>query len=497
MFALAVMLVLTPFVLLVPEDGFDIAGTKIHFLTKEEFLHPKKQEKKDILDLVAGVDTTDLDVAVSDSVLLEEAKSGKFLPPKKHVNHTGGDLGAPKGGELSEESTSTLHLSDAARENLCKFFAKMDVVATEKTKIHILHYGDSQIEGDRMTSYIRQRIQNQFGGNGPGLIPAMNVYQTNSFKQTYSSNFMRYNCFGGTKLKNRRYGAMGSAARFTEEYYDSSTIANMKSVKEGWIEIEPSYKAQSRARTYNNVKMFYTSCVKPCQVKIYQNGNLIHEDSLIHDGKYHMLPLTFSSNPGKLKYVFSSPVSPTICGFSLEGDYGIQVDNIAMRGCSGTFFGYIDQTSLSRMYEDLNSELILLQFGGNSVPFFKDSAAVRNYVSFFKSQIRTVKRLHPSAAVIVIGPSDMSKFSGGIYESYKFLSYCVNQMKKAAGNEGAGYWDLYAAMGGANSMPAWVESGLAGKDYIHFSPKGASIASQLFYDAFEAEFAKWKLQLTP
>jgi hypothetical protein len=40
-------------------------------------------------------------------------------------------------------------------------------------------------------------------------------------------------------------------------------------------------------------------------------------------------------------------------------------------------------------------------------------------------------------------------------------------------------------------MPSWVSQGLAGRDYIHFTPKGASYASQLFYDAFIAEYAKW------
>jgi hypothetical protein len=67
-------------------------------------------------------------------------------------------------------------------------------------------------------------------------------------------------------------------------------------------------------------------------------------------------------------------------------------------------------------------------------------------------------------------------------------------MKKAAASEGAGYWDLYKAMGGMNSMPSWVETGLAGRDYIHFTNKGASIASQLFYDAIELEFSNWKAQ---
>jgi lysophospholipase L1-like esterase len=494
LFIFAVMLILSPIVYFSPEEGYDIGGTEINFLSKEEFFHPKKQAKKDITKIVASVDTTNLDIKV-DKPLLEHSET--IINPTnsklKHGNSSKkGSLGAPKGGTLSDESTSSLHLNDIAKANLYRFFEKMDKVASTKSKLHILHYGDSQIEGDRMTAYIRQRIQNQFGGNGPGLIPAMNVYQTVSFKQNYSSNFVRYTCFGGLKLKNRRYGAMGSAARFTAEEYDSIDIANTNAIKEAWIEIEPSFNAQSRAKTYNNVKLFYTSCVKACGVKVFQNGKLIHEDSLIKDGKYHVLPLNFVSSAGKLKYVFSSALSPTICGFSLEGDYGIQVDNIGMRGCSGTFFTNLDHNVLSRMYDDLKSELIILQFGGNAVPWFRDSSSVRGFTAKFQSQIRTIKKLHPSAAIIVIGPSDMSKFSGGIYESYRLLPYIVSQMKKVSSSEGAGYWDLFSAMGGLNSMPSWVESGLAGKDYIHFSNKGASIASQMFYDAFEAEFAKWK-----
>ncbi|HML84907.1 MAG TPA: hypothetical protein PKE52_07095, partial [Bacteroidales bacterium] len=34
----------------------------------------------------------------------------------------------------------------------------------------ILHYGDSQIEGDRISGYIRNRLQGIYGGGGPGFI---------------------------------------------------------------------------------------------------------------------------------------------------------------------------------------------------------------------------------------------------------------------------------------------------------------------------------------
>ena len=36
--------------------------------------------------------------------------------------------------------------------------------------VRILHYGDSQLEGDRITDYFRNRMQQKFGGQGPGIL---------------------------------------------------------------------------------------------------------------------------------------------------------------------------------------------------------------------------------------------------------------------------------------------------------------------------------------
>ena len=488
---LLVFALLLPLVLLFPEGKLDFGFTKLNFITVEEILHPKIQEKKDISKIVAFVDTSGIDESsnLSKSEVLDfKLENHKRLarnrlkagskPNKKATNSS------KKSATTLEDLDAVLYLSSEARKNLYSFFGKLEKVAEEKKKIHILHYGDSQIEGDRMTAFIRQRIQNQFGGNGPGLIPSMNVYVTKTYVQNYSSNFYRYTCFGGEKLNSKKYGVMGAVSKFKTD-----TLTNSN---EAWIEIEPSNKAQSRSRYYNQVKLYYTECYAACKVKVYHNDQLILDDSLKSDGQFHILPLQFTDRVGKLKYYFESEQSPTFCGFSLEGEYGVQVDNIGMRGCSGTFFRGLEKSTFKGMMDDLNAELILLQFGGNSVPYFKDSSSVRRYAKVFQSQIKTIKQLNPRAAIIVIGPSDMSKLSDGIYETYEYLPYCVSQMKKAVANEGAGYWDLFKAMGGKNSMPSWVENGLAGRDYIHFTNKGASIASQLFYDALELELSNWQ-----
>ena len=87
-----------------------------------------------------------------------------------------------------------------------------------------------------MTAFIRQRLQSQFGGAGPGLIPAINVYSTISFGHNYSANFIRKIIFGKEKLASKNYGAMLSAGKFSID----SLALNQNKPTEAWIEITPS-----------------------------------------------------------------------------------------------------------------------------------------------------------------------------------------------------------------------------------------------------------------
>ncbi len=470
-FTAGVAAILTVMSLLIPKDGVSIGDVKLKFLSAEQIVSAKKHEKKDISSIVSKVNT-------------EETKENELI---KHKSIAKEGVGAPQVLNYEMNSASQFSLSSSGKNALWDFFKKLERAAVDKKKIHILHFGDSQIEGDRMTDFIRQRMQEKFGGYGPGLIAANNVYSTATFRQSYSSNFNRYTCFGGPKLKNKQYGVMNSAARFSPESVNlNSTVQN------AWITIGTHRRANSRAQSFNKVKMFYNSCDVSCLLQVESNGKVIHEEYLVTDGNSHIVELVFGRTPESLKFNFKSVKSPNIVGFSCEGDYGVQVDNIAMRGSSGTFFRSVNINSFKKMLNELNTELTILQFGGNSMPYLKDSAAVRKAAIRFKSQIQTLKSLKPDMAILMIGPSDMSKLKNGVYETYPLLEYHISQLKKAALDAGAGYWNLFDAMGGKNSMPAWVEKDLGRTDHIHFRRKGATIAAQLFYDAFMSEYLKFE-----
>ncbi len=60
-----------------------------------------------------------------------------------------------------------IEFADNDKDLLYHFFRR---ITHPKGVVRVLHYGDSQIEGDRISSFLRNRLQKQFGGYGVGLI---------------------------------------------------------------------------------------------------------------------------------------------------------------------------------------------------------------------------------------------------------------------------------------------------------------------------------------
>ena len=87
--------------------------------------------------------------------------------------------------------------------------------------------------------------------------------------------------------------------------------------------------------------------------------------------------------------------------------------------------------------------------------------------------------------MLFIGPSDMSTSIDGQMQTYPMLPRIVEALKQMADECGIAYWDLYAVMGGRGSMLKWVDSQLAGPDYVHFTPKGARHVGNMLYETLE------------
>jgi lysophospholipase L1-like esterase len=473
LFVLAVFLLLAVVMLLTPAEGIKIGSFTFRMPTFSEMFTGEEEKPVDISEIVeSNFDIDSLTEPVFDTLHLkpaeEEIQRASYDSLVKHIHRI----------ELNEE----------AHNNLLWFFNKLKLDSTAR----IMHYGDSQIEGDRITSYIRNKLQVKFGGTGPGLRPAVQPYDyVFSAVQTNSPNFKRYPIYGkvDSLIEHRRYGVMGALSRFAPPASD--TIPFRDSVLyEAELTISKSNISYKRTKIYKQMRLFYGNAKRPVKFQLIVKDDTVLTQTLQQDLDYGMISCNLPEATDQVKLHFSGYDSPDIYGVELSDFSGITVDNIALRGSSGTIFTKSDFAHSVKMYNDLKPNLFILQFGGNVMPYIKTQKAVDRYGRWFKSQINRLKRECPNAAILVIGPSDMSTKEKDKYVTYEYLPAVVEVLRDAALSTGCGYWDMYEAMGGLNSMPSWVnaEPELARPDYTHFSARGARLVANMFYNALILEY---------
>jgi len=376
---------------------------------------------------------------------------------------------------------------------LFPFFRKLENISNMDKPLRILHYGDSQIEGDRITSYIRNKLQEEFGGYGPGLFsPDMVVQHTLSLKQRTSSNWKRYSIkdIRNGIIDHQRLGVMMNFGRYL---FPDTTALRDTIIYEAEIEIGPSGLGYSRVEYFDQCNLFYGYNRFPVEFSIEASGLTIRVDTLPANQSFHILSVEIPGKHNRFLVKFKGADSPEIYGISLESNRGILVDNIPMRGSSGLDFSRSDTVLLRRMFNQLNTGLLLLEFGVNVAPNI-----VKGYTWYenrFYEQLILLRSLRPEMSILVMGISDLSRKVNDSYESYPNIKQIRDAQKNAAFRAGCAFWDTYEAMGGENSMPEWVfaDPPLARPDFIHFSNLGSKVIGEMFHNALMEGYHEYLL----
>ena len=454
--------------IVIPEAGIKIGNYNLRFKTWASLGDSNVVQQIDVDQYLAQLDSLALlnDSLASDSIDLTQI--------------------------LRKPGLTSIQFANNDPQCLWNFFEECDSIVSGKS-VHIIHYGDSQIETDRISGVIRQSLQEKFGGYGPGLIAPVPVTANSNIIQTQSENWLRYTSYGyGEKVNHNAFGVMCSFGRFTspksaDKISTDSTAA--------WIELKPTRMGQPRCKSYTNATLYIGVKNAGCRLNVYVNDSLYSSEILPVSAQCQIKKWQFESTPAKIKFNFTATDSPDVYAINLQGDSGIQLSNVALRGNDGGAFSRVNNAELSATVNDLDTKLIIMQFGGNAVPYLSGASAAKAYGKGFKNHIRKMKVACPNASIIVIGPSDMSTSINGEYQSWPFLEELSEGMKEAAHEENCGFWDMYQVMGGKNSMISWVANDppYAGPDYTHFTPLGARKIAELFYKALIEEYDHYAL----
>ncbi|MCH8547047.1 MAG: hypothetical protein LAT54_09965, partial [Cryomorphaceae bacterium] len=259
-------------------------------------------------------------------------------------------------------------------------------ISKNRQKItRVLHYGDSQIEGDRITARLREELQRSFGGNGPGLQSFTPLVKSWSIRSEASDHWKRYPGFGkkDTNITHNEYGPLISLSR-----YESIDTLN-----EPYIDIGPSKSGYQRIRSYDVLDLYFGNVVDSVIVTATSKDSTLSE-LVIHQGSTSPSRINLPKPTEKIRLTFDGP-SADWYGYSAQGTSGIIVDNIALRGASGTFFSNINSEHFTGHFAPGEVKLLILQFGGNVVPYIDSKKRADAYGKRMEREIAVFQKRFP------------------------------------------------------------------------------------------------------
>lgn len=389
-----------------------------------------------------------------------------------------------------------------------RFFLHLQLASIDSSVVHIVHYGDSQLEEDRISSTIREDLQEEFGGAGPGMLPPVLKIQPQTTVHWYRGALERYILFGpkDEEATHSRYGPLAQFANLngtavigikrrldrkdrTKVYPHAGGYATIKVLagKRGKLKARLDYD-----RTFTTVVGLNPDSTE----KIKTSVKMVEAEPPLVDSSYTKLNVYTWKLPDTTSSVKITLTGNTeIYAVSADGAYGVAVDNVAMRGSSGTIFHRIDPELLAESYKAMNAKLIMMEYGGNMVPSISTSNI--DYIKkLVTRQILAIQKANPDADIIFIGPADMERQSDGRWKTYPALRMTIAALREVALENGVAYWDMHRVMGGNGTMSKWVkrEPPLGFTDHIHFTRRGATHMGDLFSSSLRMYYDFFKFR---
>ena len=441
-----------------PAEGVRVAGKNLRFASYKGRIRDAMEKKVDV-----------------DSVL--NALDGRFAMHEDTLAFY---------RQFFYENPDRIYLPDDDYTFFDTVFCAFEQARDSGRTVRVVHYGDSQIEMDRISQNLREALQVRFGGCGTGMFPALTHTPMASISHYASGSFALYAMIADSTARYAGHHRYGPLAQLAGLY--GGGVVNLRA--------ENQKSTQDHVRSFQSVSILYGRASEDFTAAV--QADTLHPEPVIRaDSSATWMTWTFEKPVERATVKFTG--SAEIYGVATDGVAGVTVDNVPMRGSTGHVLTRIDTCLLKTAYRLDDTRLVILQFGGNFVPAASTSKAISGYMDKVREQIAYFKEVTPGSKILFIGPSDMAASTeDGRIVSYRRLPELVDSLKAVSLASGAAYWDLYRMMGGQNSMAQWVRHypAYAGPDYVHFTPAGAKVVGEALSRSFLTYYDFYDLRKT-
>ena len=353
--------------------------------------------------------------------------------------------------------------------HLDNFFESLfQLYQTNDRKINIVHIGDSHIQADYMTSIIRRNFHRHFGNAGRGLIVPLRVAGTNepnNFKTASNASWKSKRCvfpdhplpigIGGVTIST-------SLPQTTLEIY----------MNDLWLD----YSFNKLTLFYEEDRASFGFLAKDLNGAVLATINLQPDDTTRNFARVEfereMNSLVLETTKRQ-----AQQTRAIIYGAVLENSMpGILYHTIGVNGAK--FRHYTAAKHFAAQTAALNPDVFIISLGTNEsidYPYIS-----KNFFAEVDGLLSALRENNPMAKFILVTPQDVyrqrTKPNPGIMQVREWIiQYAVEN--------GLAFYDMFRAMGGANSASIWSDNDLLSRDGIHLTRDGYEYQGNLFYHA--------------
>jgi lysophospholipase L1-like esterase len=378
-----------------------------------------------------------------------------------------GDVALP----VIDAEEPPLPLVDPSGRALTGFFRALTATAhkTPHAITRIAHFGDSIVVSDLVSGTLRRKLQGEFGDAGHGFMLIANAWPA-----YFHNDVTRYATAGwsvsrivGPYAADGLYGLGGVSFKA-----DKNTLARFGTAKSGDF-------GKSAARFV----LDYLEDPNGGTLQVSVDG--VPRATIDTRGprkKTAYFELRVPDGEHEFELFTKSGVTRAF-GVVLERDTpGVVLDALGVQGARIRFLDKQDDTHWAEQLAWRKPDLLIYEFGANeSGDGFLYS--MTDYHRTMKDVLAQGRRALPGSSCLVIGAMDRAAKVGDEIVSMRVIPAIVEEQRQAAAEVGCAFFDTYAAMGGAHSMPTWVRRGLGQADMTHPTAVGSEVIGNWVFRA--------------
>ncbi len=343
----------------------------------------------------------------------------------------------------------------------------LDSINSLGRPVRIAVLGDSYIEGDILTSDLREALQKRFGGAGVGYLPMCS--EVAGFRRSVKHQFGGWTAHNG----NDRSGYSPEWANLTGHYF----LANSNA----WVSATGVKNFLSRLDTCSQ-STFY--CMGSGTVTVTPTVNGVPQAPVSISANNSVAQTSANGRIGSVKWTVESQSGHMVyLGIAMDPDRGIVVDNFSLRSACGFQLYNVSDKMLSDFDAARRYDLVIIMYGLNVAT--SGGTNYKHYHDKMKGIIDHMKAAMPHTGFMVVSCSDREERRGGTFKTMRGVLNLINTQQRIAYDCHTAFWNLYEAMGGEGSIAKMVNAQprMANLDYTHINWNGGRHIASIMADA--------------